>query len=70
MAVRKRRKVRRSRGNGHLRELIAHNVVASMQDESDRLVARIVDELLADPEVAKKIEYHTRQIFKTLADRM
>ncbi len=56
--------------NGPFREILAHNAISAVRDESYRLVAKVVDELLEDPEVARKIEFYTRQIFKTLAEKM
>ena len=57
-------------GVGHFQAMIATNAVAAVRDESYTLVAKIVDDLLRDPEVARKIEYHTRQIFRLLAAKM
>ncbi len=58
-------------GNGALaREIIATNVITAMKDESYSMVSRWVDELLKDPELRKKIEYHTREIFKAIAEKL
>lgn len=56
------------RANGaFVQELVAGNVIAALRDESDTLIARWVDELLKEPEVRKKIEYHSREIVKAIA---
>ena len=68
---RRRRGRGNGRSNGHfLEQRIATNTVAAARDESYSIVVGVVEELLKDPEVRKKIRYHTREIFKTLAEKM
>jgi hypothetical protein len=50
--------------DAYFQSLLASNAVSAVKDESDSLVVKIVEELLKDPEVAKKIDFHTRQILK------
>lgn len=65
------RKKKRKAGNGLLaNELIASNVLLAMRDESDTLIARIVDGLMKDSELREKIEFHTRAIFKAIAAKL
>jgi hypothetical protein len=62
---------RRRRPDGALmRPIVAGNVVAALRDESYTQISRWVDELQKDPEIRKKIEYHTRQILKAIAAKL
>ncbi|HET6202199.1 MAG TPA: hypothetical protein VFI25_05285 [Planctomycetota bacterium] len=53
-----------------MRPIVAGNVVAALRDESYTQISRWVDELQKDPEIRKKIEYHTRQILKAIAAKL
>ena len=69
MKARKAKRYRRSDG-AVIRKVLAGNVIAAFRDESYTQIARWVDELLKDPEVRRKIEYHTREILKAIAARL
>lgn len=66
----KARKIRRSRrANGALmRQIVAGDVVAALRNES--YTRRWVEDLLKDPEIREKIEYHTRQILKAITAKL
>lgn len=68
--VKGRRRRSRRRGADHFRDLIAANAILAAKDESYTHVVRIVEELMRDPELAEKIEYYTRQIFRALAAKL
>jgi hypothetical protein len=53
-----------------MRQTVAGNVVAALRDESDTQISRWVEDLLKDPEIREKIEYHTRQILKAIAPKL
>ncbi|MGH7150805.1 MAG: hypothetical protein ACREIU_08910 [Planctomycetota bacterium] len=53
-----------------MRQIVAGNVVAGLRDESYTQISRWVEDLLKDPEIREKIEYHTRQILKAIASRL
>lgn len=56
--------------DAYFQSLLASNAVAAVKDESYALVVKIVDELLKDPDVARKIDFHTRQILRALASKL
>ena len=64
------RKVKRA-GNGSspMRRIILSNSYAAFQDESYSVILKCVEESLRDPEFRKKIDYHTREICKAIAER-
>lgn len=50
--------------------LVAANAIAAFRDESYTLVAKVVDELMRDPEVARKVDFHARAMIKALVAKM
>lgn len=65
-----RKKGRGRRRNGPMRDILTANVYSAWRDESYTLIARLVDETLKNPKVREKIEYHTREIMKVIAENL
>lgn len=70
MKTRRRRRRRKAAPRYSFRDLISVNSVAAMKDESYTMVQRCVEELMRDPELREKIEYHARQIMKAIAAKL
>lgn len=66
---------KRARKNGKQnlslgQEMLTATALAAFRDESYSLIVRWVEEALKDPELRKKIEYHTRAILKAIAEKI
>jgi len=72
MKQRKKRTQRRASSNERFSfsRIIAGNTVAALQDESYALIQRVVDDLMKDPELREKIEYHAHQIAKAILEKL
>lgn len=73
IVVKKKKPVRRRRRRrsriGPLQHMTAVNSYAALKDESYPLILRWVDEALKDPELRRKIDYHTRKILKAISEK-
>jgi len=70
--ARPRRRSRRSRTRDALplHNMIAANAYEALRDESYGILHRCVEELLEDPELREKIEYHGRMILRAIAAKL
>jgi len=50
--------------------MIAANAYEALCDESYGILHRCVEELLEDPELREKIEYHGRMILRAIAAKL
>lgn len=67
----KGKKRRNGKQNGSVgRRIILRNVVSSFQDQSYTIIDKYVDELLKDPELREKIDYHTKEILRAIAEKL
>lgn len=51
-------------------QLVSQNVFSAFRDESYAIIVKCVEEAMKDPELREKLEYHTRQMLKAIAEKL
>jgi hypothetical protein len=73
MKKRRKRTARRQKPPARrfpFRDLITARSCRALEDESHGIIQRCVDDLLRDPELREKIDYHAREILKAIASKL
>lgn len=66
-----KKKSKKNNSNGSIaRDIVFSNVLSAYKDESYTIIVRCIEEALKDPEIKAKIEFHTRAMFKAIAEKL